>query len=112
MSADPIREFTAESPIPASCFGVLKADGLFPIDQPMIRELALAYIETQICKSAFLRFESSETAGRMTAAAWRFQHLAACVATEYILAAHNTMKGLPYNAKVEVPLLQPDADSR
>lgn len=110
MKDSAIREFNDESPVPGRCFGTYKPEGTFPIDQPMIRELALAFLEAKISVAAYTRFECKDSAARMAAAAWNFQHLAGLVACEYILAAHETMKGLPNHAQVQMPLVQPDAE--
>ena len=84
---DGIREFNKDTRPPLSCNGTSKPEGSFPIDQPLIRQMCLEYIDSQIQLAAYKRFECPDTAARMAASNFQFQQLAAKVAAEYILAA-------------------------
>jgi hypothetical protein len=99
-NADTIREFTRETPPPRSCYGVMKPEGTFPIDQPLLRQMALEYVESQIQLAAYKRFECPDTAARMAASQFQFQMLAAKVAACYILEAVKDLERSEENAEV------------
>jgi hypothetical protein len=105
---DDLVEFTEESPVPSICSGAVKPEGSFPVDQPLMRALALAMIDSEIQTAAYLRFQCTDSAARMAASVFHFQAVAREVAREYTQATLKTMKENPEHAQVKSTLLQPD----